>query len=266
MSGAGLDLGDVLGTTARVVGKRFVSLLVIAAVCLAPSFVVGVVLALVGAGAQRMDPEQMQRLAGNPGVLGGLVGGAVIVGVLSIVLNFVSQGAMLYTTIEHMAGRNPTIGASLRVALDKLLPIVGASILVGLVVMGGTLLCVVPGVILAIMYYVAVPVVVAEGIHGVQAMRRSSELTQGNRWMIFFTLLIFIVIAFALGMAVGVAQMPFNMMVAEVPALAIVPLVIGFGQNILQAMLGSVLVGVIYARLRGIRDGVDVQSLANVFA
>jgi len=266
MNGAGLDLGDVLGTTAKIVGRRFVNLLVIAAICLAPSFFVGLLVGLLGAGARHIDPHQMEQLASNPGVMGGLAGGGVIVVVLSVVLSFVSQGAMLHTTIEHMAGRDPSIGASLRVALNKLLPILGASILVGLLVMLGMFLCLVPGIILAIMYYVAVPVVVAEGIHGTQAMRRSSELTQGNRWMIFATLIVFGVISIALALAFTVVQLPFNLMAAEAPALAVVPVFISFGQNTLQAMIGAVLVGVIYARLRGVRDGIDVQSLANVFA
>jgi hypothetical protein len=266
MNGPGLDLGDVLGTTAKVVGKRFINLLVIAAICLAPSFVVGVLVALLGAGAQHMEPEQMEQLASNPGVLGGVVGGGLIVVVLSIVLGFVSQGAMLHTTIEHLAGREPTIGASLRVAMNKLMPILGASLLVGLVVMLGTLACVIPGIILQIMYYVAIPVVVAEGIHGTAAMQRSSELTQGNRWMIFATLIVFGLISLALVLVFTVVQTPFNLMAAEVPIIAIVPTFISFGQNVLQTMVGAVLVGVIYARLRGIRDGVDVQSLADVFA
>ncbi len=165
-----------------------------------------------------------------------------------------------------MAGRSPSIGASLRVALNKLLPIVGASILVGLVVLLGSLACLVPGIILGIMFYVTIPVVVAEGIYGTQAMRRSAELTEGNRWMLFATLLVFGLIAAALGLVMGLVQVPFNLMATEVPVMGIVPVFISYLQNILQTVVGSVLVGVIYARLRGLRDGVDVQSLADVFA
>ncbi len=92
-----IDLGDILGTTAAVVGKRFLSLAVIAGTCLAPSFVVGLLVAVLGASAEHMNPEQIEQLASNPGVLGGVVGGGVAVVVLSIILSFVCQAAMLHT-------------------------------------------------------------------------------------------------------------------------------------------------------------------------
>lgn len=261
-----LDIGDVLSTTAKVVASAFLQLLIIAAVCLSPTLLIGIVVGYFAASAENITPEQIEGLVQSPGVLAGLLGGGTAVWIVTVLLTLVSQGAMLHATIEFLSGRSPSAGASLRVALGRLLPILGASFLVGLVVLLGTLACIVPGIILAIMYYVAIPAVVAEGIGGAQSLSRSAELTQGNRWYIFATLLVIGVIMIAFGFATGLVQAPFNLMAKQAPVIAIIPAVIQYGQQVLTTIVSSVLVGVIYVRLRGLREGVDVQSLANVFA
>lgn len=260
-----LDLGDVLGTTLRVITAAFVPLLIIVVVCLSPVLLFTIAAGLITASAGQVTPEQIDRLAQSPGTVVGLAGGGFALWVLMVVLTFVSQGAMLHATIEQLVGRTPTAGASLRIAFSRLPALIGSSMLVGLVVLAGTLLCIVPGIILGIMYFVTIPVVMAEGLSGGQAMSRASALTEGSRWMIFLTWIITILLVVAVSFAFGIVAAPIDMMAKSFPPLAIVSALVQFASSVLTTIVSSVVVGVIYVRLRGLREGIDVRSIADVF-
>ena len=64
--------------------------------------------------------------------------------------------------------------------MPRVLPLLGTQVLVGIVVMLGFLLFIVPGIIFSLWFYVVIPVVVLEGLAGSRAMGRSRELVRGN--------------------------------------------------------------------------------------
>ena len=64
----------------------------------------------------------------------------------------------------------------------------GGSILLGAItglVVGAGALCVVPGLVLMTLFYVAMPALVLEGRSPVEALRRGVTLSEGFRWQIF---------------------------------------------------------------------------------
>ena len=71
------------------------------------------------------------------------------------------------------------------------------SILVGLAVMGGFILIVIPGFIFAVWFYFSVYVFVFEGLKGTSALKRSKQLVNGYFWPIFGRVLL-------LSLAVGI--------------------------------------------------------------
>lgn len=130
----------------------------------------------------------------------GAVGTILFVVLLTLILQPIGTAAILYMVMEEYAGRRASIGQAFSFALTRFLPLIGTSILVGLIVVIGTMFCCVPGIYFAILYAFAGQVVVLEKLSGGSALRRSQELVTGFWWRVFGVL-------FLVGIANAVIQM-----------------------------------------------------------
>ena len=177
---------------------------------------------------------------------------------LSVFLNYVAQAAVCYGTIQYLSGRRVAFGESISKGFSRLLPVIGVSLVAGLCVVAGLILLVVPGLILACMFYVAVPAAVVEssGVRG--SLARSRELTKGNRLSIYAALLCFGVFCVITGILIGLALGR----VASPDLLWIAFTVV----EVFFYTTGAVLTGVAYVLLRERKEGVRVAQLAEVFA
>lgn len=181
------------------------------------------------------------------------IAGSVIVW---IILNIVTEATVLYGSFQAMRNRPVEIGESLKKGLARLVPIIGLSICVGLAVVVGMMLLVVPGFILLSMFFVALPACVVEGLGPFQSMGRSSALTKGHRWKIFG---IWIVLGIVGGVVGGVIT---SVLSVGGPALSVI------GQMVWDALMGayqSIVVAVAYHDLRVAKEGVDIDHIASVF-
>jgi len=142
---------------------------------------------------------------------------------------FWSLGALFLTTIVSAVSQAATVIAVSQVHLDRpagvadsfsrvkgeIVGVIGMTILVELGVGAGFIALVVPGIILAMMWSLAVPVKVLENKGATDAMTRSADLTKGDRGRIFVIWLLFVVLSFGVGlllrwpleMAAGVSSM-----------------------------------------------------------
>ena len=130
----------------------------------------------------------------------------------------------------------------------------GVALLTALGTVLAALLFVVPGIIVACMLYVAVPVCVIEKAGVFESLNRSGELTRGYRWQIFALWALVTVIA-------GIAQIVLSWFVG----VTLWGKLLTFGWQVFAAAFGAVLVAVIYHDLRVTKEGIDIDSLANVF-
>jgi len=90
-----------------------------------------------------------------------------------------------------------TLRESFSFAMSKLGSLLGAALLTGILIMVGTLLLVVPGIILAIMFSLVVPAIVIEEKNVFESLDRSRRLVS-NRWSdVFVIFLIVGIIVFA---------------------------------------------------------------------
>jgi uncharacterized membrane protein len=82
---------------------------------------------------------------------------------------------------------------------------VGASILVGLLIIVGFILLIVPGIVLALMYMFATFIVIDRGLGPIDAMTESNSITRGHKWPLlgFVCILALINIAGAIALLVG---------------------------------------------------------------
>jgi len=100
------------------------------------------------------------------------------------------QGALVEVVEDEHRGKAPRGLADLyRSSGSRLGAMLWASILMGVGVAFGLVLLIVPGVLLAIRWAVATPVVMLEGLSARAAMRRSSELVREHRGEVFRVLL-----------------------------------------------------------------------------
>ena len=156
-------IGRVFSRTLTLLSRNFPIYFVVAAIAALPSVLIE---------HSGLDNDA----AVSPALLGVL---------LMLVLSPLSQAVMLHTAFQDMSGRRISLSESLRAALGRWLPLVGLSICVGLGVMCGLILLIVPGIILMMMWYVANPACIVERLGVFASMGRSSELTKGHRWPLF---------------------------------------------------------------------------------
>jgi hypothetical protein len=100
---------------------------------------------------------------------------------VNVIFSTVAQGSAIKMTSEEITKGQVNIGASVRFAVSKLLSIWALSIIVGIIVFLGFIALIVPGIILAIMYSLALPVLLIESKGVTESMGRSRQLVS-HRW------------------------------------------------------------------------------------
>lgn len=106
----------------------------------------------------------------------------------------VGTGAVTIAISSRYLGREITILQSYRIALRKLWTLLGARIVAGLLVGLGTMLLLIPGILLAVSFSLITPVVMLEDASAGKSRERSRELTAGFRWQIFALFLIYYIV------------------------------------------------------------------------
>jgi hypothetical protein len=171
-------------------------------------------------------------------------------------LNLITGGALLYGVFQQLRGQPAGIGTCLAVGLSRMLAVLVVGILVGVLVLLGLCLFVVPGVFLALMYWVAVPVAVVEKPGVFAALTRSAQLTKGERGNIFLIQLVLQAIGLGIGIVVGIALASADEATSAWVMLAV---------TIVLGSLGATMNAVGYHDLRVAKDGVGVEELVRVF-
>ncbi len=200
----------------------------------------------------------------SPG-FGGLTQLSMILGTIALAITSAYVVPPVMSSLGHR--RAPTFAeVSARVGAA-----LGTAWLTNLIVGLGVLCFVIPGVIASLWFCVAIPASVAEGMTARRAMDRSKELTEGYRSTAlalnlgYGGLLIAVVIASVVPtvlveMDASASGHPVNAWLMV--ALTVLPTAV---QSLVVAY-GSALFTVFYARLREVKDGVDADALAAVFA
>jgi uncharacterized membrane protein len=139
------------------------------------------------------------------------------------------------------------------------------SILVSLGVFVGLILFIIPGIILALRWSVALPACVVENLGPIAAMRRSADLTKGHRWQIFGMFVLIIVVAIiafgVIGALVGMGLLAAPETLGRLVLLGIVTVII----TAIVTAYFNVVAAMIYHDLRVAKEGVGTEEIAAVF-
>src|SRR5947199_8362359 len=166
-----MSFAEIMDTGFRIVRQHFGLIIGIAAALYVP---VAILTALVV--PQPVPGVTPWTGAGAAGRLGFLIG----LGLYAIIVSPIVSAAITFAIGEIYVGRSASGGQSLRAGASMLLPIVGTSFLVGICVMLGFVLLVIPGVYLFLSFLLVWQVMVLERRYGVTAMGRSRELMRGS--------------------------------------------------------------------------------------
>ena len=184
-----------------------------------------------------------------------------------LIAYFWLSAALVYGVVSDLRGTKAGIGEILRGALSVLLPVSLISIVVGVLVVLGWMVFIIPGIFLYVIFWVAVPAAVVERTGVIDSMKRSLELTKGNRWKVFFVLVLWIVISFIIQMvvafAVGIPMMPADQMTA--PQVSTAGMWIADIVNMLLAGIGASILAVGYHDLRVAKEGIGSEEIARTF-
>ena len=185
---------------------------------------------------------------------------ALVALVLQIGLGQVLTGAVTYGVVQHMSGARPGLQQVLAVGVRSFFPALITGWIWALLVFGGLILFVVPGILAAVWFYPAVPACVIErlGVRG--ALTRAEALTKGARWQILGALaLMLLIVVAAFGIPGAIVAM-LRGASDEPPAWFDIPM------TLLLAPLLSIFPAVVYSMLREGKENVDAKQLAAVFA
>ncbi len=210
--------------------------------------------------------------SGSAPALGLAIGGLVTIG-LSVVLSQIATAATLHVILEEFVDRPVTVGQALSFALQRFAPLLGTSILAGLIIMVGFMLCIAPGVYFAVSYIFASQIVVQEGLSGTPALTRSKNLIADHRGRVFGVILLVYIASFLIqmGLAYGLNTV--------LPEQEVIPTASGFEMrtkaiNHVIDVLVTQLVGIIfgtymaicstllYLDLRIRKEGLDLEIAA----
>ncbi len=141
-------------------------------------------------------------IASGSKTIGGTVVGVSILLLIALVVVYLLLYAWIQGAFIIMAKRDeaePQVQSVITEAKPLIMPIWWASILVGLVVIVGFILLIVPGIIFAVWFSFTTMIVVLEGLRGKAALQKSKSYVQGRWWPVLGRIVL-------LGLAAGIAS------------------------------------------------------------
>jgi hypothetical protein len=166
---------------------------------------------------------------------------------------------LIYGSIQALRGRQVSVGECFSQGFARLGTAIGVAILAGIGVALGLVLLIIPGLILAVMWAVAIPAAVIERIGVMDSLSRSITLTRERRWPVFGAIFLAGLITVAVSIVVevvayfvgGIDTTLFTIVTWAVTAIT-------------QAFTACVY-ATLYYFLRREKEGVEIDQIAAVF-
>ncbi|WOB79436.1 hypothetical protein [Brevundimonas nasdae] len=222
-----------------------------------------------GAAALLVGAPSILSAFGQSAMLNEDFGPGVLMMMVGVVLNFVGlyllQGMVVKAAVNGFNGKTTAFGDAFNVGVQNFLPLLGLAIVASMGMMLGFLLLIVPGIILSVMWSVGAPSVVVEKRGVFASLQRSRELTKGYRWQVFGLLVIYVILSWIIGAAIGGLSLATGgTLTGGTPNLA-VNLITEPVVNILSGVVASAGVAALYHELRSAKEGVGSEELASIF-
>ena len=206
-----LSIGEILSQTFTLYSRNFVQILIPFLVAgILTGLVTIVVTAVIIIPATPVQPTPQQLLAWFPTYLIATLTSIFLSGIVSWIANAIATGITIKFTSDMLEKGYANLQTAFNFTLKKILSLLAASIITGILIALGFVALVIPGVILALMFSLVYPAIMLEGTGVLGSLSRSRVLVS-NRWLKTFGLLLLvsIIVAIVNGVAVLIAS-PFG--------------------------------------------------------
>ncbi len=252
----GFHVGEVLRASIAVYGQNWRTLVVFALVTYLPLFVLMAFHPLPDPPAPPENPEQMREFMA---VLWPewrvFYQSLVWYALVSSLCYCWMLGGVTYLVVRALRGNPPTLRQAMWQSLRAIPRVVVVTFLVGLATVFAMLLLIVPGVIVALMLWVALPAAIVEHRYS-SALRRSYDLTLGHKVPILGLAILLIVAGFACTTVVSAIMSDWA------PRFSVLTDVV---VSAATASIGAVVGAVCYHDLRVLKEGGGSSAVARVF-
>ena len=251
----GFHVGEVLRTAIGVYGQNLRTLVILVLVTFAPLLVLMAFNPPPDAPAMPLPPQDPEFIAAFwPAWKDFYTSFVWYWGVLGF-CGFWLQGAVAYVVVRALRSNPPTVRQALWQSWRAIPCVFVVAVLMMLATAFATLLFIVPGIIVALMLFVAIPAAVVERRYG-SALRRSYALTLGHKVPLFGLMILLAVFQTACALvfpAVATDLAPrFAPLIEAVVAAA-------------TGSVSSVVYAVCYHDLRVLKEGGNSSTVAKVF-
>lgn len=248
-----LGVGAIISSTFSILFSNFVKVILLAFVGSVVSLLLNALFLGFDAAIGVADPDFT---TGSWAIFG-----FAFSSLLNIVIYGLVTALLIQLAYDARLGRSNSLGTYFKGALPAIVPIAVLSIAIGILSALGALALIVGALWVYAVFYVTAPVAVIER-GGFGSMGRSAELTKEYRWPIVGLFLIVSILALVIqavgGFVVTAAAGPSTAMVLVGGLLLSLSIAFGYA-------IGGIATALIYARLREIKEGIDVDQIASVF-
>jgi len=252
------EVGRVVRRVFDTVGKNFVSFVPLSLIFSIPGFI----FAFRGVLAVYLHIHIQPWL--NPKSVYGTLANLVGIFAISFVFQKMLEASIAYGMMASLNGDKASFAECLAAGLRNAVLLTAIALITFVAILLGVAVLFVPGIVLAIMFSVVAPVQAMERTGIADTLKRSIELTYGHRVQIFALFVVYYVLAFAIGFSLRPLSGLF------VPrgtpnSIYLFSALSGF-TRVFLGLLSSAGIASIYYELRLVKEGIEPEQLAAVFA
>ena len=253
-------IGSCLKRAITTFGANFISFNLLGLTVIVPGLILvsllfGVVFASVFLGIQAPNA--------TPPDIGALhFGTFAIVWVTMLSLQYLLTAVIVFGALRYLQGQKAGYGACMAQGIRRLIPIVIIAVVSTILMAIGFFLLFVPGIIIALMICLAIPVLMVENPGSLGSLSRSRALTKGYRWhLLGLFLLAFVVTA----LVSAVVLLPLHLLTLVSESFSVVGAIAHLLIQFFTTVFLAVVLAVAYHDLRVAKEGVSTAQLAAVF-
>ncbi len=249
------SLGEILDGTFQLYKNHFGVFASAALAFSVPSLLLWAMVNLVITGQVSVDPSFSQDKNDPSTLIPFLIGFATIQPFLFL-LQLLQEAVLTLIIADAYLGRTPNLGAAFQKCLGLFKPLVGAGCLKGLGIALGLVCLLVPGILLMLRWMFSTQAITLEGCGASAGMKRSRDLTMGERGRLFLIVLILGILSMALS---------FGLKAVLPDAIGNIPVLGGLLQQLpilLLVPLGPAAITLAYFDARVKKEGFDLQVLS----
>ncbi len=201
-----LSLDEIFTRTFKLYSQHFAQFLLpfIIAGALEGAVLVALESAITVPAALSSTASLQELLNWLSGFLSAVLTIAFLSGIVGWIIGSITQGIAVKFTSDTLENREPTLMSSFNFTLSRLLPLLVVSVITGILIAIGLVALIIPGIILAIMYSLVVPVIMIENAGALGSLSRSRVLVN-RRWLkTFGVLFLFGILIGIMGSVIGV--------------------------------------------------------------